>query len=178
MDDYSRYILAWKLSKNMGAVDVMQTLDMARAKAGIDCVQVRHRHRLLSDNGPCYLPRDLKNYLEDRDMTHTRGARYHPQTQGKIERYHRSLKNVVNLLHYYLPGELEREIEGFVEYYNNQRYHESIDNLTPVDVYSGRERECLSVRKIIKQKTMKIRKAFNLGKGGLKKHLQLIKSTP
>ena len=160
MDDYSRYILAWKLSKNMGAVDVMQTLDMARAKAGIDCVQVRHRHRLLSDNGPCYLSRDLKNYLEDRDMTHTRGARYHPQTQGKIERYHRSLKNVVNLLHYYLPGELEREIEGFVEYYNNHRYHESLDNLTPDDVYHGRRRERLNVRDIIKRKTMKPRRAL------------------
>ena len=178
MDDYSRYILAWKLSKNMGAVDVMETLDMARAKAGIDSVQVRHKPRLLSDNGPCYLSRDLKNYLEDRDMTHTRGAFYHPQTQGKIERYHRSLKNVVNLLHYYLPGELERELEGFVEYYNNQRYHESLDNLTPADVYSGRKRECLSVRKIIKQKTMKMRRAFNLGKGGLKKHLLLVKSIP
>ena len=50
-------------------------------------------------------------------MVHTRGARYHPQTQGKIERYHRSIKNVVNLQHYYLPGELEREIERYVEYY-------------------------------------------------------------
>ena len=76
MDDYSRYILAWKLSKNMGAVDVMETLDMARAKAGIDSVQVRHKPRLLSDNGPCYLSRDLKYYLEDRDMTHTPGARF------------------------------------------------------------------------------------------------------
>ncbi len=112
--------------------------------------QVRHRPRLLSDNGPCYLSRDQMNYLEERIMTHTRDARYHPQTQGKIERYHRSLKNVVNLQHYYLPGELAREIKGVVENYNNQRYHESLDILTPVDVYSGRKRECLSVRKIIK----------------------------
>jgi len=111
-------------------------------------------------------------------MTHTRGAYYHPQTQSKIERYHRSLKNVVNLLHYYLPGELEREIEGFVEYYNNQRYHESLENLTPANVYSGMKKECPSLRKIIKQKTMKTRRAFNLGKGGLKKHLLFVKSTP
>ncbi len=84
MDDYSRYILAWKLTTTMAALDVMDTLDMAREKAGIDSVKVRHRPRLLSDNGPCYLSRDLKEYLEERDMSHTRGARYHPQTQGKI----------------------------------------------------------------------------------------------
>ena len=178
MDDYSRYILAWKLSTNMAAVDVMETLDMARAKASIDSVQIRHRPRLLSDNGPCYLSRDLKAYLEEHGMAHTRGARYHPQTQGKIERYHRSLKNVVNLLQYYLPGELEREIESFVKYYNNQRYHESLDNLTPADVYSGRKKECLSVRNIIKKNTMKLRRAYNLGKGGMKKKLQLLKSVP
>ena len=114
--------------------------------------------------------------LEDRGMKHTRGAKYHPQTQGKIERYHRFMKNVINLQHYYLPGELEREIERFVEYYNNQRYHESLNNLTLADFYSGRKRECLSVRKIIKQNTMKLRRAYNLGKGGLKKQLLLVKS--
>ena len=178
MDDYSRYILAWKLTTNMAAADVMETLDMARAKAGIDSVQVRHRPRLLSDNGPCYLSQDLKSYLEERDMSHTRGARYHPQTQGKIERYHRSLKNVVNLQHYYLPGELEQELERFVDHYNYHRYHESFDNLTPADVYFGRRRERLNVRDIIKRETMKLRRAYNLGKGGIKKHLLLGKSTP
>jgi transposase InsO family protein len=162
----------------MSAEDVMETLDMAREKTGIDRVQVRHRPRLLSDNGPCYLSRDLKEYLEERDMIHIRGARYHPQTQGKIERYHRSLKNVVNLQHYYLPGELEREIEHFVDHYNNHRYHESLDNLTPADIYCGRRRERLNVRDIIKRETMKLRKAYNLGKGGLKKQLLLSKTTP
>jgi putative transposase len=177
MDDYSRYILAWKLTKTMSAEDVMETLDMARERTGIDRVQVRHRPRLLSDNGPCYLSRDLKEYLEERDMIHIRGARYHPQTQGKIERYHRSLKNVVNLQHYYLPGELEREIEHFVDHYNNHRYHESLDNLTPADIYCGKRRERLNVRNIIKRETLKLRRAHNLGKGGWKKQLQLVKST-
>ena len=156
----------------------METLDMARAQAGIDSVTVRHRPRLLSDNGPCYLSGELKDYLEKRDMVHTRGARYHPQTQGKIERYHRSLKNVVNLLNYYLPGELEKEIEGFVDHYNNHRYHESLDNLTPADVYYGRRRERLNVRGIIKRETMKLRRAYNLGKGGLRKQLLFNETTP
>ena len=169
MDDYSGFILAWKLTNTMNADDVMATLDIARERTGIDQVHVQHRPRLLSDNGPCYLSRDLKAYLEEHGMTHTRGARYHPQTQGKIERYHRSIKNVINLQNYYLPGELEREIERFVEYYNNHRYHESLDNLTPADVYCGRRRERLNVRDIIKRETMKLRRAYNLGKGGLKK---------
>ena len=111
-------------------------------------------------------------------MSHTRGARYHPQTQGKIERYHRSLKNVVNLLNYYLPGELEQEIGKFVDHYNNHRYHESLDNLTPPDVYLGQKRERLHVRDIIKHETMKLRRAYNLGKGAIKNHLLYEKSTP
>jgi len=175
MDDYSRYILAWKLTASMGASDVTETLDMARSKAGIDTVKVRHRPRLLSDNGPCYISKELKEYLADRQMTHTRGKRYHPQTQGKIERYHRSIKNVINLQNYYLPGELECEIKRFVKYYNYQRYHESLDNLTPADVYNGRRRECLSIRDMIKRKTLKARKTINLGKGDWKNQLLLTK---
>ncbi len=109
-------------------------------------------------------------------MTHTRGRPYHPQTQGKIERYHRSIKNVINLQNYYLPGELELEIKHFVEYYNNRRYHESLDNLTPATVYNGNRRECLSLRDMIKRKTLKARKAFNLGKGKRKNQLLLARS--
>ena len=178
MDDYSRYILAWKLSANMAATDVIETLDMARNLTGIDRVRVHHKPRLLSDNGPCYLSKDLKAYLEDRGMKHTRGARYHPQTQGKIERYHRSMKNVINLQHYYLPGELEQEIARFVEHYNNHRYHESLDNLTPADVYFGKKKERLSLRAMIKHETLKMRRLYNLGNGGLKKQLRILKSTP
>jgi len=178
MDDYSRYILAWKLSASMTANDVIETLDMARNRTGIDRVRVHHKPRLLSDNGPCYLSKDLKAYLEDCGMRHTRGAMYHPQTQGKIERYHRSMKNVINLQHYYLPGELESEIERFVQYYNNLRYHESLDNLTPADVYFGKKWERLSMHNMIKHETLKMSRVYNLGKGGLKKKLQFLKTTP
>ena len=176
MDDYSRYILAWKLFASMGATDVIETLDIARAKAGIDSVKVRHRPRLLSDNGPCYISNELKEYISTSQMTHTRGKRYHPQTQGKIERYNRSIKNVINLHHYYLPGELELEIERFVEYYNNRRYHESLENLTPATVYKGQRKQCLTVRDMIKRKTLKARKIFNLGKGERKNQLLLTRS--
>ena len=97
LDDYSRYILAWTLTTTMQATDVMATLDLARAHAGVDRVCVVHRPRLLSDNGPCYVSQALGSYLTQHGLTHTRGAPYHPMTQGKIERYHRSMKNIVKL---------------------------------------------------------------------------------
>ena len=97
LDDYSRYSLAWTRTTTMQATDVMATLDLARAKAGVDQVRVVHRPRLLSDNGPCYVSQALGSYLTQHGLTHTRGAPYHPMTQGKIERYHRSMKNVVKL---------------------------------------------------------------------------------
>jgi putative transposase len=105
----------------------------------------------------------LKEYLKDREMDHTRGAPYHPMTQGKIERYHRTMKNVVKLQNYYFPDELSREIGRFVSYYNNERYHESLDNVTPSDVYYGRYREIMTRREQIKRRTLKLRRQQNLG---------------
>jgi len=162
LDDFSRYILAWKLTPTMNADDVQNTLRIALAKTGLDHVLVEHRPRLLSDNGSCYLSRDLKLFLDRKHIEHTRGAPYHPMTQGKIERYHRSMKNVVNLQNYFLPGQLESQIASFVDYYNNQRYHESLDNLTPADVYFGRTKEVLTKREEIKKRTMQKRRLQNL----------------
>ena len=88
----------------MAASDVQETLDLALQATDVSRVQVRHRPRLLSDNGPCYVSHELKDYLQRRGMEHTRGAPYHPMTQGKIERYHRSMKNVVKLEHYLSVG--------------------------------------------------------------------------
>ncbi len=158
LDDFSRYIIAWRLGPTMGASDVTETLDQALAITSIDRVQVKHRPRLLSDNGPAYLSGELRDYLAERGMAHTRGAPYHPQTQGKIERYHRTMKNVVKLQHYYFPWELEAAVRDFVAYYNNGRYHESLDNVTPADVYFGRQYAVLSERAKIKQLTMRKRK--------------------
>ena len=158
MDDFSRYLIAWQLSPTMGAEDVMATLDAALSRTGVEGVKVRHRPRLLSDNGPAYVSKQLQEYLGERGIAHTRGRPYHPQTQGKIERYHRSIKNVVKLEHYHFPWQLEAAIRDFVAYYNNERYHESLENVTPADVYSGRHREVLSERARIKRLTMQRRK--------------------
>jgi putative transposase len=146
LDDYPRYVIGWKLFTSMSAGDVKEILDMAIEKTGISGVKVKYRPRLLTDNGPCYLAGELKEYLQKYEMTHVRGAPYHPMTQGKIERYHRSMKNIINLDHYYLPGELQKEINDFVYFYNNERYHESLNNLKPVDVYNGRSFEILDRR--------------------------------
>jgi RNA-directed DNA polymerase len=161
LDDFSRYILAWKLTPTMAATDVQDTLLMALARTGLDHVLVEHRPRLLSDNGSCYISRELQLFLERKHMDHTHGAPYHPMTQGKIERYHRSMKNIVNLQNYFLPGKLETEIANFVDYYNHRRYHESLDNLTPADVYFGRAQEVLSKRDEIKQRTLRQRRLQN-----------------
>ena len=158
LDDFSRYIIAWKLSPTMGATDVTETLDQALAITGVAQIRVKHRPRLLGDNGSAYLSGELRDYLGDRQMAHTRGRPYHPQTQGKIERYHRTMKNVVKLQHYYFPWELEATLRDFVAYYNNERYHESLDNVTPADVYFGRQYEIISERDRIKKRTMRKRR--------------------
>ena len=142
----------------MSASDVSDTLDDALAFTELNQVKVQHRPRLLSDNGPCYISGELADYLEEKGMSHTRGRPYHPQTQGKIERWHRSMKNQILLNHYYLPSELEEQLHRFVSYYNHNRYHESIDNLTPADVYYGRREALLSLRQRIKQNTIALRR--------------------
>jgi transposase InsO family protein/transposase-like protein len=162
LDDYSRYIISWRLTKTMAADDVKLTLDDAIAVTGVDHVRVKHKPRLLSDNGPCYVSSELKKYLEEQQMKHTRGAPYHPMTQGKIERYHRTMKNIVKLDNYYYPWELEKVLAKFVNYYNNERYHESLNNVTPADVFYGRHHEILSQRQVIKLQTMRQRKEENL----------------
>lgn len=162
LDDFSRYIIAWKLFSSMNTGDVKELLDMAVEKTGVEKVAVRYRPRLLSDNGSCYISGELQQYLETKGMTHTRGAPYHPMTQGKIERYHRSMKNIITLQNYYLPGELEQEIARFNEYYNHHRYHESLNNVTPADVYFGRYREIVTRREQIKKQTLKLRRMQNL----------------
>jgi transposase InsO family protein len=122
----------------MSAADVTETLRLALTAADLNSATVQQRPRLLSDNGPSYLAATPGTWLEQHAMSHTRGQPYHPMTQGKIERYHRSLENRILLEHYYLPGQLEAQLAEFVDFYNTRRYRESLDNLTPADSYFGR----------------------------------------
>lgn len=148
LDDYSRYIVHWELCLNMEAEQVMAVVDRAMKITGLS---KKNAPKLLSDNGPCFIATDLKTFLKQRGIYPIHGRPCHPQTQGKIERYHRTMKNVVKLQKYYNPDELTASVHEFVEYYNNQRYHESLDNLKPSDVYFGRAEQILKERKRIKQ---------------------------
>jgi putative transposase len=161
LDDFSRYIIAWKLCTTMTAGDVTDTLELALAASGRDQMQVRHKPRLLSDNGPSYIAADLANWLGDRKIEHIRGAPCHPQTQGKIKRWHQTLKNRILLENYYLPGDLEAQVGAFVEHYNHRRYHESLNNLTPADVYCGRGQTILMQQERIKRQTIQKRRLLH-----------------
>jgi len=162
LDDFSRYIIAWKLTTGMSHTDVEDTLDLAIAATGVRQVAVQHRPRLLSDNGSAYTSGDLANYLECYGIPHTHGAPYHPQTQGKIERYHRSIKNVICLEHHYFPWQLQQAIAAFVEHYNQQRYHEALGNITPADVFFGRAAQVEDVRAAVKRRTLALRRTQHL----------------
>ena len=121
LDDFSRYIVAWKLCTTMKADDVTDTLQLALTASGCDQVRVVHKPRLLSDNGSSYVSSDLAEWLNDNGMSHVRGAPHHPQTQGKIKRWHQTLKNRILLENYYLPGDFETHVGRFVEHYNHRR---------------------------------------------------------
>lgn len=104
LDDYSRYIIHWELCDSMKAEDVKRTVNTAIEKAKL---KSKAKPKLLSDNGSCYISNELRTYLkDDLKMKQVHGKPMHPQTQGKIERYHRTMKNVVKLNHFYHPENL------------------------------------------------------------------------
>ena len=111
MDDYSRYIVHWELCEHMESTDAERVVRGAIKKARLEKSE---RPRLLSDNGPCFVSTEFQNFIKDELNDHVRGAPYHPQTQGKIERYHRTMKNVVKLENYYFPENLKRQLHLFV----------------------------------------------------------------
>jgi len=152
LDDYSRYIIAWKLCTTMKAkvVKKPRLLCERAIKGAIGSNPMA--------SGSSFVAADLADYLEDKGMDHVRGAPHHPQTQGKIERWHQTMKNRVLLENYFLPGDLERQISAFVDHYNNSRYHECFDNLTPADVYHGRGERVLKMREEIKKQTIRKRR--------------------
>jgi putative transposase len=158
LNDYSRDIIAWNLCTAMKTSDVTETLDLALQASGCDPVHVVHKPRLLWDNGSSYVSGELAEWLGDKKMGHVSGAPYHPQTLGKIERWHQTLKNCFLLETYFFPADLEAQIEAFVDHYNHQRYHESIHNLTPADVHFGRGQAISKQRERIKRKTMESRR--------------------
>jgi len=161
MDDYSRFILGWKLQKDMSANSLIEVVQEAVDYTGMTDVPVENRTRLLSDNGAGYLSRAFRDYLNLVGIGHILAAPFHPQTNGKVERYQQSLKREVNQLPYELPSQLEKAIADFVDYYNYRRYHKALGDVTPADVLYGRRDEILERRKEVRSQTIQRRKDYN-----------------
>jgi transposase InsO family protein len=161
MDDYSRFILAWELKSDMAAGSLIDVVQKAVDYTGMTDVPVEDRTALLSDNGAGYLSRQFGEYLRLVGVRHVIASPYHPQTNGKIERYHRSIKGEIKLLPYEMPGDLEKAIAFFVEYYNYRRYHEGLGDVTPYDVYTSRHLEIILKRKEAKSRTLTGRRDYN-----------------
>ena len=161
MDDYSRSILAWKLQRDMTTDSLIQVVQLAVDRTSMTEVPLEDRTRLLSDNGSGYVSRAFRDYLNLVGIRHILAAPYHPQTNGKLERYHQSTKHEVNQVPYEVPGDLEVEIAGFVDYYNNRRYHKALSNVTPDDVLHGRREGILINRSEVKAEALARRQRYN-----------------
>jgi transposase InsO family protein len=129
----------------------------------MDHVPVADRTRLLSDRGLGYRARAFEDYRRILAIRHTYCSPYHPQTNGKLERFHEALKARLNLLVFTCPEALRAAMAEFIEFYNYRRYHEGIGNVTPADVYFGRREEILKRRKEQEQATLDRRFQYNLG---------------
>jgi len=159
LDDYSRKIVAWELRHGMTAEDFAQVVERACGRAGLDGSRMP---KLVSDRGPALISNDFGIYLEAKGIGHILASPYHPQTNGKIERYHKSLKETIYLTTWDCPNKMKAEIGRFIHHYNTKRYHEGIGNVTPNDVFYGRREQIIEQRKEKKMRTLQRRREQNM----------------
>jgi len=145
----------------MTSDSLIQVVQLAIYVTGMTEVPLEDRTRLLSDNGPGYVSRAFRDYLGLVGIRHILAAPYHPQTNGKLERCHQSIKQDVNQVPYEVPGDLEVATLGFVDYSNHRRYHKARSNVTPDDVLHQRRRGILIRRREVKAQTSRWRQRYN-----------------
>jgi hypothetical protein len=154
MDDYSRFILSHKLQWDMTSDSFIDVVQKAEDRTGMDQVPATDRTRLLSDNGPGYVSRAFRDYLGMVGIKHILATLFQPQANGKLERYHQTMKRGVNQVPYELPADLEAAIAAFVSYYNYRRYHKALGNVTPSDVLKKRRQEIVRRRNEVQARTI------------------------
>jgi len=161
LDDYSRFILAWDLKAEQTAEAISAVIQQAVEWTGLERAPVDDRARLLTDRGSGYLAGAFEDYLRALRIRHVYCAPHHPQTNGKLERFHETLKARINLLVYTSPDRLRTAMADFIRSYNHERYHEGISNVTPADVYYGRREAILRRRAAQKTRTRAERFRYN-----------------
>src|SRR5213593_68655 len=141
LDGFSRSIVHWDLRESMREADIEIILQAAKEK------HPEARPRIISDHGPQFLARDFKEFIRIAGMTHVRTSPYYPQSNGKIERWHKSLKG--ECIRPGTPLTLEdarRLIQEYVDHYNGVRLHSAIGFVTPADMLAGRQKEIHAAR--------------------------------
>jgi putative transposase len=141
LDGYSRFLVHWDLRESMREADVEVILERAKEKYR------EARPRIISDNGPQFIARDFKEFIRVSGMTHVRTSPFYPQSNGKIERWHKSLKGeCIRPLTPLTVDDARRLIEGYVDHYNRVRLHSGIGYVTPQDMLAGRQAEIQAAR--------------------------------
>ena len=162
IDDHSRKLLACPVKPDESSQSASDAMEMALEAAQREGHVIETRPTLLTDNGAGFAGEVMAKYLKARGVKHIFGAPYHPQTQGKVERFNRTLKEKVNLWVYGTTEDLQAAIDRMVEMYNDTP-HEALKNVSPNDVYAGRKNEVLERRAKIRLETMARRYAYNMG---------------
>jgi len=154
LDGCSRTVIHWEIQPQMQETDVEIILQRARER------YPEAKPRIITDNGPQFIAKDFKEFIRICGMTHVKTSPYYPQSNGKIERWHKSLKS--ECIRKKVPLSLEdarRVVEEYVHHYNNVRLHSAIGYITPMDKLAGREDEIFAARDRKLQKAREERKA-------------------
>jgi len=163
LDDFSRYALTDELRLDETGYSISDAVEEAIEEAKRLGHTLDPKPLLLSDNGSAFVGEVLANYLRVHGISHIFGRPFHPQTQGKVERFNRTTKSkTVDLIVYCSPDELQAALKEAIRVYNNTP-HTSLHNVSPADVYAGRMKEILERREKLKKLTLERRKAYNLG---------------